>query len=43
MDQWLVYIEGIVNPSRAPTPRVVLDILASDEDKDEDEESEEDA
>lgn len=44
MDQRLIHIEGIVDPSRSPAPRVILDILASDEDADEDEEeSSEDA
>lgn len=42
MDQRLIHIEGIVDPTHALAPRVGLDILAS-EDDDEDEESDEDA
>lgn len=36
IDQRLVHIEGIVDPSHAPAPRVVLDILVSDKDEDSD-------
>lgn len=43
MDQRLIHIEGMVDPSRAPTPRVVLDILTSYEDKDEDEDKDEES
>lgn len=42
VDQRLIHIEGIVDPSRAPAPRVGLDILASEDDG-KDEESDEDA
>lgn len=41
MDQWLVHIEGIDAPSKALAPRIILDILTS-EDEDKDEESDED-
>lgn len=39
MDQRLIHIEGIVDPSHAPIPRVVLDILASNEDEESDEDA----
>lgn len=40
MDQMLIHIEGIVDPSHAPALRVALDILAR-EDEDEDGETDE--
>lgn len=43
MDRRLVYIDDIVDPSRAPEPRIVVDILNDDKDKDEsDEDKDED-
>lgn len=43
MDQRLIHIEGIVDPSWAPAPSHILDNLASDEeDKDDNKESNED-
>lgn len=44
MDQRLVHIEGIVDPSKDPALRIILDILAiKDEDEVEDEEFDKDA
>lgn len=40
MDRRLVHIEGIVNPSRALKPRIIVDILSHDKDEsDEDEDA----
>lgn len=36
MDKRLTHIEGIVNPSQSPEPRIVVDILDDDDDEDED-------
>lgn len=36
MDKGQLHIEGIVDPSCAPEPKIILDILINDEDEDDD-------